>query len=86
MYNANSNHVVVQIDSGEDIVIKDGIFIPNASAENSKLIKATITSVGAKCILGFQKGQRVLYDKYAINKINNEFGVLTEDNIILVEN
>ena len=94
MYKANSNHVVVEFEKGDDMVMKgdlvdmDGIYIPDQSSENGKLIHAEITSVGPKCVLGFEVGQTVLYDKYAINKFNSDFGnfgVLSEDNIILIE-
>ena len=85
MYNANSNHVVLEIEKGEDIVIKDGIIVSDKSTENSKLIHGKITSVGPKVKNGFEVDQVVLYDKYSINKINSDLGVLKEDNIILIE-
>jgi len=85
MYTANSNHIVLEFETGEDIVIKDGIYVPDMNSENSKLIGAKIISIGPTCKLGFELNQIVLYDKYSINKVSDQIGVLKEDNIILIE-
>ena len=83
---AVGKNVVIEIDTAEaDIVKKGKIFIPNNAVENSKLCTGTISSVGSKCTLGLKAGQKVLFDKYAINKYIDSIGALAEDNVILVE-
>lgn len=82
---ALGNKIILQKKTNDDTVVKKGIFIPNSAIENSKMSEGEVISIGPKCELGFKVGNIVLYDKYAINNINDEFGVLTEDNIILAE-
>lgn len=83
---AVGKNVTIKFEAqAEDIVNKGGIFIPHQATENSKLTNGIILTVGSKCELGFEVGQRVLFDKHAINKYNDNIGVLAEDNIILIE-
>ena len=82
---ANANFVIVEYETKDDIVNKDGIFIPHKAIENSKLIRGKILSVGEKCKLGVKVGDFVLYDKYAINRYSPTIGALAEDNVILIE-
>lgn len=82
---ANGAFVVIKLDEPEEMVKKGDIFIPHRAIENSKLASGEIISVGKKCKLGMSEGQRVLFDKHAINKYSDTIGALTEDNVILVE-
>jgi co-chaperonin GroES (HSP10) len=82
---ANGKNVLIEVGDFDDIVSKDGIFIPHHAIENSKLAIGTVVSVGKKCVLGITEGQTVLFDKHAINKYSNTVGAIGEDNVILVE-
>jgi co-chaperonin GroES (HSP10) len=82
---ANSNKLIVEFESGDDLVEKDGIFIPHRAVENSKLTNGIVLSVGPKCELGIEEGDRVLYDKHAINRYSDTIGAVAEDCVILIE-
>lgn len=82
---ANGRNIILELDAPSGPVQKGDIFIPDYAIENSKLAMGTVTSVGPKCTLGIVEGQRVLFDKHAINKYTDTIGALTEDNVILVE-
>lgn len=82
---AIGRNIILELDEQSGLVQKGNIFIPDYAIENSKLAMGTVKSVGSKCVLGLVEGQRVLFDKHAINKYTDTIGALTEDNVILVE-
>ena len=82
---ALGNKIVLKMLTEDDTVVKKGIIIPSKAIENSKMCEGEVISIGPECKLGFKVGNIVLYDKYAINTIDNAYGVLAEDCIILAE-